>query len=286
MNEGLGIVGFPFLSVFPPISSHRITMGLASKLGTLLALPHVTRNIHSLPAAANAGQGAPPNMAGVGAGAQQYAQPPTQGYAPPPSAPPNHPSGYPSQQPPSQRGTYPGSMPTPQPSAGTPGGPPGYAPPSGAPPGALGQPAGTSSYGAPPGPPPGQSQYGQQGQQYGQPQGQYGQPQQPYGQPQQQYGQPQSYGQPQQSYGQPPQGQQGGAPAAGNTRDARYLLTVLQQCVQDVSRFLLFSPSTECRIGRGMHEWAVQSGAQAARCGNEECEIPSLPMGGRRYSGS
>lgn len=190
------------------------------------------------------------NVAGVGAGQQYGQQPqqqsygaqPGQTFAPPPSAPPNHPSsaGY-GQQPGSansQRGTYPGSAPAA-------GGPPSYAPPAGGPPpGALGQPASTQGYAPPSGAPPGQSQqYGQQQSQYGQPQqNQYGQPQQQqYGQPQQQqqYGQPQQqqYGQQgQQQYGQPQQQmpQAGVAPGGGNTRDARFLMTVLQQCVQDV----------------------------------------------------
>ncbi|KAI5455184.1 hypothetical protein NCC49_000002 [Naganishia albida] len=190
-------------------------MGLASKLA----------------AAQGPAQG---NMAGVGAAQpQQYGQPqqqqsygaqPGQQFAPPPSAPPNHPSsgGYPQQQQPSQRGTYPGSAPG--------GAPPNYAPPSGAPPGALGQPAGQGQFAPPSGPPPGQ--------QYGQPQqqGQYGQPQQQqYGQPQQQqYGQPQ-----QQQYGQPQ-----GAPGGGNTRDARYLMTVLQQCVQDQNIQAFYPPGS------------------------------------------
>ncbi|KAJ9123059.1 hypothetical protein QFC22_001248 [Naganishia vaughanmartiniae] len=217
-------------------------MGLASKLAAAQPPP----------------QG---NVAGVGAGQpqQQYAQQPQQQsygaqpgqtFAPPPSAPSNHPSsaGYGQQQPGSagsQRGTYPGSA--------APGGPPGYAPPAGGPPGALGQPAGTQGYAPPGGAPPGQAQqYGQQPQQgqYGQQaqQGQYGQPQQQqqgqYGQPQQQqqYGQPQQ----QQQYGQPQQQmpQAGGAPGGGNTRDARFLMTVLQQCVQDQNIQSFYPPGS------------------------------------------
>ncbi|KAJ9110517.1 hypothetical protein QFC20_002845 [Naganishia adeliensis] len=192
-------------------------MGLASKLA----------------AAQGPAQG---NMAGVGAappqqyGGQQqqpFSPQPGQQFAPPPSASPGHPSsGYPQQQqqPGSQRGTYPGSAPG--------GAPPNYAPPSGAPPGALGQPAG-AGYAAPSGPPPGQ--------QYGQPQqqGQYGQPQQ-----QGQYGQPQQQQQQQQQYGQPQQAPQGGAPGGANTRDARYLVTVLQQCVQDQNIQAFYPPGS------------------------------------------
>ncbi|KAJ9091487.1 hypothetical protein QFC21_007187 [Naganishia friedmannii] len=211
-------------------------MGLASKLAATQQAP----------------QG---NVAGVGAGQpQQYGQPPQQQsygaqpgqtFAPPPSAPSNHPSsaGY-GQQPASQRGTYPG--------AAAPGGPPSFAPPAGGPPpGALGQPASTQGYAPPGGAPPGQAQqYGQQPQQgqYGQPQqqqGQYGQPQQQ----QQQYGQPQQqqYGQQgQQQYGQPQQQmpQAGGAPGGGNTRDARFLMTVLQQCVQDQNIQSFYPPGS------------------------------------------
>ncbi|KAJ9091827.1 hypothetical protein QFC19_008941 [Naganishia cerealis] len=205
------------------------------------------------------------NVAGVGAGQpQQYGQQPQQSYgaqpgqtyAPPPSAPPNHPSASSYSQQPgsagSQRGTYPGSA------------PPGYAPPGGPPPGAPGQPAATQHGGyAPPPGAPAQGQYGQPQQgPYGQPQQQYGQPQQQqqqYGQPQQQqYGQPQQqqYGQPQQGqygqqqqqpqpYGQPQQQMpQGGAPGGGNTRDARFLMTVLQQCVQDQNIQAFYPPGS------------------------------------------
>lgn len=133
-----------------------------------------------------------------------------------------------------------------------------YAPPPGAPPSAAGRPQtygqAPSGYAPPPGgPPSSQGQYGSQSnaQPYGQAsqgpgQQQYGQPQQGYGHQHQQ--QPQ---QQQQPYGAPPgapprPGQYGqaastsGASGGANT-DPRYILGVLQQCVQE-QRIQAFYP--------------------------------------------
>ena len=125
------------------------------------------------------------------------------GYGGPPAPQGGHP------QPP-QQGGYQSGTPAPGGHAPPPYGQPGYGPPAGQP---------QQGYGQPP-------QHPQQG--YGQPpqqgQGQYGQPQQgQYGQPQQgQYGQPQ-----QGQYGQPQQG--------GGMGDKGMVMTLLQNCVRDVS---------------------------------------------------
>jgi len=196
-------------------------MGLASKL------------------AAAQSQGGGSNPYGGGAPQQQQQQPQGGGYQQPPQQ--QQQGGYGGQP---QQGQYGqqsqghGQAPPP------PGGRPQsgqYAPPAGGPPGQQ------SGYAPPSGPPPPgqQQQYGQQGHgQQGQPgqqqgQGQYGQQ---HGQGQGQYGQQQGQGAPgglpSQQYGQqPPQYQappgQGGAPGGGNSGDASFLLTILQQCVQD-----------------------------------------------------
>ncbi|WVQ81562.1 hypothetical protein IAT38_003686 [Cryptococcus sp. DSM 104549] len=136
-----------------------------------------------------------------------------------------------------------------------------------------------------------QQQYGQQPGQYGQQQGQYGQqghnaaygaaagaagaaagayygaqhgqPQQgQYGQ--QQYGQQGQYGQQPGQYGQQPgqYGQQGGygnPQAGGNASNPQYLVTVLQQCVQDQRLQAFYPPGSIEQIAQRV----AQSGALA-----------------------
>ncbi|ADV24980.1 Conserved hypothetical protein [Cryptococcus gattii WM276] len=198
------------------------------------------------------------NQAGVGAGAasgaapsqqapqqQQYGQQQQQYGAPQQQFPTPQTYGAPQQQqypPPPGAPPVPGSRPGAAPSQGQ------YPPPPGAPP---------SQYGQTPGQP--QSQYGQQAGQYGQPHSQYGQQPGQYGQPQSQYGQQQGqqqgqYGHlPSQQYGQQPPayGAPGvgapappSGPASANNTNPQYLLSLLQQCVQDQHLQAFYPPGS------------------------------------------
>ncbi|AAW46121.1 conserved hypothetical protein [Cryptococcus deneoformans JEC21] len=212
------------------------------------------------------------NQAGVGAGAapagapsqqapqqQQYGQQQQQYGAPQQQFPTPQTYGAPQQQqypPPSSAPPVPGSRPAAAPTQGQYASTPSqYGQAPGQPQSQYGQQAG--QYGQP------QSQYGQQPGQYGQPQsqqpGQYGQPQSQYGQQAGQYGQQQGqqqgqYGQlPSQQYGQQPPayGAPGtgappppSGPAGANNSNPQYLLSLLQQCVQDQNLQAFYPPGS------------------------------------------